>query len=463
MTPRRALVVLLAVVLAGWTAYDHVQDWKAGRKGSQQIGAVLQADFSLKAADAYRGMGLAPMAKQFDDQAERSLTEASAAKDAEPSVLIRLGILDGEKGKLGAAQSHFALARQKSPFVADRRRAEALERIYNGSAIPAAEIPKIKAALEPDGKWYRKVAMARAYRNAGMDKQADELRKQMEDSAKSQVIGFMLLLALMVPAGLLGLVLDGVFVYYWAVGKLPSLKWTLGAWALFEAFIAWYAADTLANLGLRALAGSLKQGPTMAHLVSRLGLTIGLELLLLAVPLLVLRSWTGRMREALDEIGLHWRDFWKNVAWGIGGYLGTLILLAVILVVTSVLSRVFNMDRITPANPAVPILMSSHGFAQRLMVLLLVSVMAPLVEETVFRGILYGAIRRRWGVLPGVLISAAIFASLHRQLPMGFLPIFALGAAFALLYEKRGSLVPGMVAHGLNNGVLFVMLMMMGG
>ena len=59
--------------------------------------------------------------------------------------------------------------------------------------------------------------------------------------------------------------------------------------------------------------------------------------------------------------------------------------------------------------------------------------------------------RRRCGEL-GLLRGGA------PQLPLGFVPIAGLGAAFAALYEWRESLIPGMVAHAASNALVFLFL-----
>src|SRR5204863_389386 len=63
------------------------------------------------------------------------------------------------------------------------------------------------------------------------------------------------------------------------------------------------------------------------------------------------------------------------------------------------------------------------------------------------------------GLVALLLISAdllQIFSILHPQLPLGFLPIALIGASFAILAEWRQSLVPGMVAHAINNSIAFL-------
>jgi uncharacterized protein len=78
-------------------------------------------------------------------------------------------------------------------------------------------------------------------------------------------------------------------------------------------------------------------------------------------------------------------------------------------------------------------------------------VWAPVVEEVVFRGVLYGTLRRRMAVWPAALGSAAIFALVHGYGAIGLASVFWSGIIWALAYERTLSLWPGILAHGLNN------------
>jgi membrane protease YdiL (CAAX protease family) len=93
---------------------------------------------------------------------------------------------------------------------------------------------------------------------------------------------------------------------------------------------------------------------------------------------------------------------------------------------------------------------------------LTLAVLAPICEETLFRGFLYANLRRTMGVFPSMAISAALFAAFHMDVG-AFLPLFTLGSLFALVFEKHKSILPSMVAHGLWNGGTFTALLLLAG
>jgi membrane protease YdiL (CAAX protease family) len=79
-----------------------------------------------------------------------------------------------------------------------------------------------------------------------------------------------------------------------------------------------------------------------------------------------------------------------------------------------------------------------------------VCIAAPIVEETVFRGVLYRWLRGNLPVTSAMLLSGALFALFH-FIPILFLPLAGLGALLSWIYERSGSIWPGVVVHGLFN------------
>jgi membrane protease YdiL (CAAX protease family) len=78
-------------------------------------------------------------------------------------------------------------------------------------------------------------------------------------------------------------------------------------------------------------------------------------------------------------------------------------------------------------------------------------VFAPVFEELAFRGLLFAMLRRRFQFLPAALMSASLFALAHGYSLIGFVSVFWSGFLWAWIYERTGSLIPGMVAHATNN------------
>ena len=85
---------------------------------------------------------------------------------------------------------------------------------------------------------------------------------------------------------------------------------------------------------------------------------------------------------------------------------------------------------------------------------LLIVIAAPICEEVCFRGMLFGGLRERLPRFAAALISGAIFGALHATTGISAVPVLIVfGFALALLYEKTGSIIPGILLHMLNNSV----------
>jgi len=97
------------------------------------------------------------------------------------------------------------------------------------------------------------------------------------------------------------------------------------------------------------------------------------------------------------------------------------------------------------------------GPAQFMAVWLAASVSAPICEECFFRGYVFGALRGRYGRLAAYLGSALLFGAIHLNLA-AIVPIVVMALGLAFLYDRSGSVVPGIVAHGFNNAVAITLL-----
>jgi membrane protease YdiL (CAAX protease family) len=98
------------------------------------------------------------------------------------------------------------------------------------------------------------------------------------------------------------------------------------------------------------------------------------------------------------------------------------------------------------ARPAQELADKAHGAGGALLFLLVVGVVAPVVEELFFRGLVFRAFEKRWDRWWALLASSAMFALTHFQL-LQFLPLMAAGAVFGLLVVRSDRLGPAIVAH----------------
>lgn len=98
------------------------------------------------------------------------------------------------------------------------------------------------------------------------------------------------------------------------------------------------------------------------------------------------------------------------------------------------------------------------GMSRNIFGIIAIAIMAPLVEELLFRGAIEGHMLKT-GKKPktAVFLSALIFGIIHinpAQVPFAF----CIGLVFGWLYYRTGSVIPGMIGHFLNNSIATVIM-----
>lgn len=91
--------------------------------------------------------------------------------------------------------------------------------------------------------------------------------------------------------------------------------------------------------------------------------------------------------------------------------------------------------------------------------ILLIVVLAPVSEEVCFRGLLFGGFRRRFSLPVAALGAGLVFGLLHYSTGWSTVPQLAvLGAVFAVVYDRTGSLWPPIIFHAINNAFVLATL-----
>ena len=94
-----------------------------------------------------------------------------------------------------------------------------------------------------------------------------------------------------------------------------------------------------------------------------------------------------------------------------------------------------------------------EGFALGTFIVLVV--VAPITEEPLFRGILLHGFTRNYGAWWAVIVTAFLFGAIHMN-PWQFVGAFFLGLAFGWWTLETRSILPAILGHAMNNGMVVI-------
>ena len=100
---------------------------------------------------------------------------------------------------------------------------------------------------------------------------------------------------------------------------------------------------------------------------------------------------------------------------------------------------------------------SIYAPTDRIIAFIALVIIAPVAEEIIFRGWLYGKLRNRLKIIPAMLIVSVLFGVLHGQWNVG-VNVFALSLVLCGLREITGTIYAGMIVHILKNALAFYLL-----
>lgn len=212
-----------------------------------------------------------------------------------------------------------------------------------------------------------------------------------------------------------------------------------------DAFVGYLLAVVLSAVGASvALGAGLDEDGLGVLVAGQIGFWVGL----VAVSVLAVRARVGGQVRAVLGVQMTVRDLLVGVPLGVVAQL-----IVVPLIYLPLRSLVDDLDVEGPARELL-----DRGNGVGLMVLAVtVVVVAPVVEELFFRGLLLRSIDERWGARAAVIGSSVFFGATHFQLVQ--FPALALaGGLFAVLAVRAGRLGPAIAAHAGFNAATVVAL-----
>ncbi|MBM3699829.1 MAG: CPBP family intramembrane metalloprotease [Actinobacteria bacterium] len=102
-------------------------------------------------------------------------------------------------------------------------------------------------------------------------------------------------------------------------------------------------------------------------------------------------------------------------------------------------------------------LVANNNISSNILIIV-TAVVAPFCEEIYFRGFLYPAFKKNFGVTLGIFLSSLLFALAHLEL-YSFLPILIIGWVLAYIYEKTKSIFTVIFLHSIYNLILISILL----
>ena len=144
----------------------------------------------------------------------------------------------------------------------------------------------------------------------------------------------------------------------------------------------------------------------------------------------------------------------KSGAIAIGTFCILKTLAAIYFVLVYLLFHV-KLDSSNPVNAQIATIAIAPDLMNTIVLWVSIAVLAPFIEEFIFRGLLYTAFKKKYGIDRATLLSAFIFAAVHRDLN-SFIPILATGIALAIVFGKTKSLQACFFFHMLWNTSIMI-------
>lgn len=217
----------------------------------------------------------------------------------------------------------------------------------------------------------------------------------------------------------------------------PANGWVVG---LTAAAIGWFVGMIGGGVaGLIVLAASDAETFDDLNLGQVAIAQVGLWFGLLGVPYLAARFFGDGMRREYG-LAVRWQDLPVGALWGVFGQLAILPLVYLPLRwLTDITQEEF-------AEPAQDMADKATGALGVALLVLIVGVGAPIVEEIFYRGLVQGSLVRRLGPVWGIGIASVIFGIVHFQL-LQFPALALAGVLFGVLAHRSQRLGPAIVAH----------------
>lgn len=235
---------------------------------------------------------------------------------------------------------------------------------------------------------------------------------------------------------------------WWAIIALPA--WVFACFIFAQAFV-------VALIALLRGVGIDFVGVNTSILE-----TVGAALIyLLCFVIIVTLPWTlRRYRTTRSDVGLTRLPSWMDIGLAPAGFVIYLIASGLVMYAVAQLVPGFNVAE----RQEIGFQDLSRQYEYILAFITLV-VVAPIAEEAIFRGYLYGKLRKTVPIWAAILVTSLLFGLLHMKWDGGLiaginvgLDVFILSIVMCGLRDVTGSIWAGVILHMMKNGLAYYLL-----
>lgn len=238
--------------------------------------------------------------------------------------------------------------------------------------------------------------------------------------------------------------------YWWIASVLMMCIWCFAGVIAGQVIVAWplyylFGADKFSQPAWSALYSAL------SYIVS--------SLIVILIPMKLFKKW----KITRKDLGLTGLPTWTDIGLAPIGF-------AVASLLAWVFTLIFSVFPWFDAGAAQDVGFNFFisGFDKVIAFLTLV-VLAPIAEEIIFRGWLYGLIRKKtsaamtnvWSMIASSVVVSLLFGLIHFQWNVS-VNVFAMSLVLCAMREITGTIYGGIIMHMIKNGVAFWLLYMMG-
>ncbi len=487
---RQTFVILVSLFVVHSLVYTSGKEGKLSRSQpvleTDRAEVLLRFDRAMIAVESWMTGTIGPSGgdtpqfsalkqKEFHSEAKKVLEE-SIEKKPDASVLkVKLAIILGDAGRPQYKSEFERVARElaSDDEVADSALGKALLATYLGKSVSSSEARTFAELFQRklDPGWYRDTVLLRLYKVSADSTKYELLKKQFAERGLQLFWNVLIILCVGGLAILVGVVTIVVQLFTLPrrlgdpedeAGGKNAVPWSLST--VYAVFLFWLATQFLIggmSPGVIKSFNLLDSGALMAAACTALLYVVSNGPGVLYVHLLACRPYqlgffeTIRLTTRAGSLGPV-----RLVLSGIFTWCS-----AVPIVIVAYLLAFKFLGSQGSSNPIISLVLDAARSSNLMATVLFyatLGVLAPFVEETLFRGFLYRSLRKYAGVGTSVFASGALFAAVHMDAG-AIVPLMCLGCLFAFVFERTKSLLPAMIAHGMWNSGTFTLVLLMFG